>query len=327
MSSRRRLSRRRRVGMQICAVRSGAREMSGIAGCLMPEEQADNPWVRRAASLMSHAPRYRMTQRRSGRLALAYASTDPDHDMLDVTSREGVSAFLTGSVYSGWDGSTDSASAAVLDRYLAGGMPALRGVKGAFALGVWDGRSRELHLMTDRFGLRKLYYATAGGALLFASEVKALLAHAGGSRSTDVVALAQFLSFGHLSDDRTLYPSIRLLQGGWGLRYGVDEGVVRVAPDWIPRYATAGNRLSLAECADELARRVTTAVERQTRGVGRIGVPLSGGLDSRTLLGFTRRYRAPEAIQAFSIGHRHTYDAVFARRQIGKSHVLIPITI
>lgn len=314
--------------------------MSGLAGALSADTTISNAWLPHAAALMSHGSSFGTVQWRDGVLGLAYASVRPAVDQLAAAQCGPVTLFITGETYNVADlharfsgGANSSAGAAdrargLAELYLAHGLRPLTQLNGAFLVGIWDIRDQTLHLMTDRFGFCKLYYAQTPAGFWFASEVKALLAHAGVSRSVDEEALTQFLSFGHVLDDRTLYPSIRLLQGGGVLSYGVNQGVAHIASYWTMRYATAGNGLSLAECADELARRLTTAVERQIRGASRIGIPLSGGLDSRTLLGFAQRSRAPEAIQTFTVGHRHTYDVVFGRRLArvsGVPHQFIPL--
>ena len=183
--------------------------------------------------------------------------------------------------------------------------------------------------MTDRLGLKKLYYSTLGTqGLLFASEVKALLAHPGVRRTVDLQGLTQFLAFEHLLEDRTLYEGVRLLRGGMCLSYSVVDGTLTLTPYWTARFITAANRRSLNECADELAQRLTVAVDDHLRDARRIGIPLSGGLDSRALAGFTRRLRPGAELRTSTAGHRHTYDVVFARRiaRVCRTrHAMVPL--
>lgn len=208
-------------------------------------------------------------------------------------------------------------SDALLALFEAGGAASLAGLNGAFVIGIWDERERCLRLMTDRLGLQRLYYAQTAGTLRFASQVKVLLAHAEVKRTLDLSGLAHTLTIGHLLDDRTLYEDIRLLQGGVWLEYHAEQARLRLTRYWAPRYATRNHSASLVECADELARRLEVAVERQIRSARHLGITLSGGLDSRTLLGFARKLHPHDELQTFTVGHRRAYDVAFARRLAG----------
>lgn len=285
--------------------------MSEIAGFVAAQQApGDQPWLKAGESLLSQQPRSEVGRWQQGAVSVAYAAVRPVGDRWAVAARGPVRVFVAGAVY----GLSDAPADEVLERYLAGGLEALTDHNGACLLGVWDERDRRLHLLTDRMGIRKLYYAAVPGALRFASELKALLADPRVSRAVDTEAITHLLSFGHLLGERTLYQSIRLLRGGSVLTYEQASERVTVRRYWEPRYTTAATRLSLEECADEFAGRLKTAVARRTDGVARIGIPLSGGLDSRTLLGLTRALRPSDELRTFSTGHRHTYDVVFARR-------------
>ncbi len=302
--------------------------MSGIAGVLSHDLNRQPVRLEQMGRLLSHGPSFAVTPWRQGALGLVYASVRPSTDRLDVSSQEGVSLFVTGEAYnvseiwqarteasaSGSVGQVRSRAQLLLDLYLAQGLRPFAELNGAFVLGVWDERQRTLYLMTDRLGLRKLYYARSSNALVFSSEVKAILCDPEVSRSIDAEGMAHMLALGHLLNDRTLYASIRLLRGGVVLTYQADANAVALEPYWEAAYRTRGHHRSLVECADELATRVEAAVSRQIDGARRIGIPLSGGLDSRTVLGFARKLRPDDPLQTFSVGHRHAYDVVFARR-------------
>ena len=79
---------------------------------------------------------------------------------------------------------------------------------GMFALALWDARRRRLLLARDAFGKKPLYYWTDGRELLFASEIKALLA-GGAPASFDVSGLPEYLAFGYVPTPRTLFGGVR----------------------------------------------------------------------------------------------------------------------
>ena len=166
----------------------------------------------------------------------------------------------------------------VLAAYLARGEAALHGLSGSFALALWDGRARRLHLANDRFGLRNVYWTATRDRLVFAPLVRALLVDPAVSRTLDGQAAAEFVVFQCVLDDRTLVDGVRLLPPASLLVFEPGRGV-RIETTWRPRY-----RASRGDAVRPLVDALRTAGRRAMRGDGRIGLPLSGGLDSRTLL-------------------------------------------
>src|SRR5439155_2590008 len=74
----------------------------------------------------------------------------------------------------------------------------LQHLSGHFAAAIWDDRQRRLTLISDRFGMKPLYYFAGSGTLLFASEIKALLCAGDVPRQMNLRGLAQFFTFGQL---------------------------------------------------------------------------------------------------------------------------------
>ncbi len=123
----------------------------------------------------------------------------------------------------------------------------------------------------------------AGSRLYFAPEVKALLAAPGVDKSLDEAALGVFLGAGYLLAEQTLFAGIRRLAGGEALV--AEPGRVRVEPYWRYRVSERGDGTDPAELEEELAALVRNAVERDLGDPERAVVFLSGGVDSRTIVG------------------------------------------
>ena len=144
----------------------------------------------------------------------------------------------------------------LLRGYEHSGHEFLRGLHGAFAGAIWDGRRRRLVLVNDRFGMRPLYYARTPERLVFASEIKALLADPLVSRALNPRGIAQFFTFGHLLNQDTFYESIEVLPAAGWLEYEPDSGRLAVDRYWrleaeqggtgstAPRPSTASTRRS-----------------------------------------------------------------------------------
>ena len=97
--------------------------------------------------------------------------------------------------------------------------PALERMNGMFAFALWDRRERTLILARDRFGEKPLYYGSAGGTFLFASELKSLRVHPAFKGEIDRDAVACYLRFNCIPAPYSIYRDIRKLLPGTVLRY------------------------------------------------------------------------------------------------------------
>lgn len=162
----------------------------------------------------------------------------------------------------------------------------LESLRGSFSMAVRDTRDGSYTVAADRRSSEPVYYAQVSGFLCFAPEVRALLALPGLSRRADQAALAALVTSGHLLEDMTLFRAVRRLTGGQALR--VVNGAVRKLVYWqfSPGAAASPGEKELLERLDHVLR---SAVEVETRGTaGDTAVFLSGGCDSRVILGYAR---------------------------------------
>ncbi len=163
------------------------------------------------------------------------------------------------------------------------GLPFLASLHGCFAAAMWDEQQQRLTLISDRFGMRPLYWARVNGALAFASEIKALLAVPGLSSKTSSDGLAQFFAFGQYFGERTSIDAISVLPAASVLEFDLSTGRVQVQS-----YGGVGPASSppatLEATLDAVAEAFVASVERQTSDTRGLGLSLSGGLDARTIL-------------------------------------------
>src|SRR5918995_2637744 len=117
----------------------------------------------------------------------------------------------------------------VLKAFQEWGPACLDRFDGMFAFAVWDERDQRLFLARDRFGVKPLYYAHCDGRLLFASEIKALLA-AGLTAAVSYPALGEYFTFQNIYGDSTLFEGVRMLPAGHTL--AVDEAGERREQYW-----------------------------------------------------------------------------------------------
>ena len=165
------------------------------------------------------------------------------------------------------------------------GFAGLADVDGAYAGVVWDGRHEKLHLITDRYGARQLFWTRCGDALAWASESKAFLAVPAFRPRIDATAVSQFLDIGYLLGERTWMEGVELVPSGSVLSWDARNSTVEVQRYWWwDRIGRREAHLDPNSLADELADLFREAVRRRYAPGERAGVLLSGGLDSRALL-------------------------------------------
>lgn len=157
-------------------------------------------------------------------------------------------------------------------------------LNGQFAFALWDARQQTLLLCRDRAGILPLFYTQQNGRLLFASEIKALLAVADAAPTLDPVALDQIFTFWSPAGARTMFAGVEQLQPGQMLT--ADTHGVRVTPYWdwtFPADAGGYRTESESVLADELHALLLDATRLRLRADVPVGAYLSGGLDSSVL--------------------------------------------
>src|SRR5262249_40531783 len=97
------------------------------------------------------------------------------------------------------------------------GVPGLNRMNGMWGFAVWDYPRRRLLLARDRLGIKPVYYARAGELLLFASEIKSLLASGLVAADLDASALASYLDLLYVPSPRTIFKQVRKLPAGHAL--------------------------------------------------------------------------------------------------------------
>lgn len=181
---------------------------------------------------------------------------------------------------------SDCDTEVVLKAYGRYGADCVRHLRGMFAFAVWDGRERQLFLARDRFGIKPLYYSECGGAFLFASQVKALLASGRVAPRISADGLRAYLSFGAVTEPLTVIDGIFALPAAHTAM--VRDGQMRLDRYWSPP-EQADRRISREEAVAELRERLEDSVRRHLVSDAPLGVFLSGGLDSSVLTALAAR--------------------------------------
>jgi asparagine synthase (glutamine-hydrolysing) len=197
----------------------------------------------------------------------------------------------------------------VLSMYDKVGWSFLHGADGIFSIALYDLREHRLTLVSDRHGLRPLYWMNTPSAFAFAGEVKALLPALPGPLRIDPLAVRDWFSFGYLMENRTWIAGIELLPAATILDITPDG--VKQTRYWSWQKIPAAIEEKDGETIiEEIGRLWKRAVARRAAR-GRIGQFLSGGLDSRAILAALPPLDRP--YQTVTFGTRQCDDARIAR--------------
>jgi asparagine synthase (glutamine-hydrolysing) len=189
------------------------------------------------------------------------------------------------------------------------------GLRGMFAFALWDARRQTLFLARDRLGVKPLHYAILpDGQLLFASELKGLLAHPDLPRRIDPFAIEDYLAYGYVPDPKTIYQDARKLPPGHWLSWRVGQTAPRQERYWRLRFA-AREGLEAGRAAEELLERLEEAVAMRLVADVPLGAFLSGGIDSSAVVATMSRLAAgPVSTCSIGFDQPDHDETAFARQ-------------
>lgn len=294
--------------------------MAGILGYHDPDRVLPRGMLRRMAVALAHHDDYRATIHDCGWAGIGAV----DHRAfltggLVLTGKPGIRYALRGEILGFTDAPWDGDSLAAARRCFAEPPTddCLLRARGNFAVTILDETSETLHVITDPYGMYPLYMSRHRGALLFASEIKAFLATGLVPSRVDPLALASMLAIGEMVGERTLLAGVDCVPPG--MRIEACRAGVESRRYWIYEYRVDSNA-KWDTGIRQVGTALTTAVKRACTRWGRLGVPLSGGLDSRTLLALA----PPDVpVRAYTWGVPDCRDLVYAQRvaaRLGREH-------
>lgn len=207
---------------------------------------------------------------------------------------------------------------------------------GMFAFAVWDRERRALTLARDRLGEKPLYYARLGSSFLFASELKALIAHPSFARVPDRNAIASFAKFGYIPAPLSIYQGVRKLPPGTIVTTQPHSpSDPTPVPYWslldvARRGASTPFRGTDAEAISQLEELLSNAISSQQIADVPLGAFLSGGIDSSLVVALMQA-RASRPVHTLTIGFADDAynEATYARavaQHLGTSHTELVVT-
>jgi asparagine synthase (glutamine-hydrolysing) len=179
-----------------------------------------------------------------------------------------------------------------------------RHLRGQFAIALYDVQRHQVTLGRDRFGISPLYWTRQGDWLLFASEIKGLLASGMVTARADLRGLDHVFTFAAMPGPVTCFEGVQLLPPGHYLQVTPDNEVpIRECAFWEMDFPNEGeeNRENDArKLVDEFEHLLLKAVDKRLRADVPVGAYLSGGLDSSMIVAMATKLKGP-AINTYTI--------------------------
>jgi len=189
---------------------------------------------------------------------------------------------------------SNSDTEVILRMYESEGPAFVERLRGMFAFAIWDEHERTCFLARDRFGIKPLYYHEAGDVLMFASEVRALVA-SGVSTTLDTQATYEYFRSGSVPEPLTLFRGVRALEAGQHMIWRA--GQITTRQYWDLNFGSGDEEVEPIQATrdallDSVAHHFVSDVP--------VGVFLSGGVDSTAIVALAREIQ-PEKLRTFSI--------------------------
>ena len=223
---------------------------------------------------------------------------------------------------------TEGDSEVLLASYMEWGGACLSRLNGMFAIAIYDRDKDTIFMARDRAGEKPLYYAHIGGAFIFGSELKALMACPLFERRLDLAAMEFFMAYGYVPGEMCIFQGASKLQPGHALRYNRRDNTIQIWPYWkLPETEVASVTDDLA-LIEELEHLLTDAVKRQLVADVPVGVLLSGGLDSSLVTALAAQ-ASNRRIKTFTVsfpGHAEFDESGHARlvaEHFGTDHTVL----
>jgi asparagine synthase (glutamine-hydrolysing) len=196
---------------------------------------------------------------------------------------------------------TNSDTETIVHLYEEYGRDCVQHLRGMFAFAIWDREKQAIFIARDRLGIKPLYYTLARNSLIFGSEIKVVLTHGGIRPEFSASALPEYLAFGYLSGEDTLYNGIRKLMPGHWLEAHQD-GSLSVQQYWDLDCSETHASHDEAYYVHTYREMLEQCVSSHLMSDVPLGVFLSGGVDSSAVAALMTKIRK-SPIETFSVGY------------------------
>src|SRR2546429_4141036 len=206
----------------------------------------------------------------------------------------------------------------------------LETLNGMFAFAIWEEKTKKLLLARDRLGIKPLYYLDLGASLIFASEIKPLLAFPGVQRNINESKITEYLAFRSIAGEETFFKGIKQVPPGHVMILEPDAYRPRIVRFWREGIDSGASAFANPNKAPEeqFMDIFSDAVRSRLISDVPVGTFNSGGVDSSLVTAVARSFKTDE-LHTFSVGFEDsTYDeskyaAIVSNRYGTNHHALV----
>ncbi|URQ99027.1 hypothetical protein LOC50_01550 [Pseudoalteromonas sp. SCSIO 43095] len=195
----------------------------------------------------------------------------------------------------------------------------LNKLDGYFCAVIYDQNKKQVKLISDRYGMRMLYWYWNKGQFAWASEVKAILSLDNIDQTIDSTSFECFMDLGYLLGEHTWFEHIKLVKPATVITLDLQKNTVSQYHYWTWAEIKPSS-ISFDDAVNELGKRFIKAVERRFDPKEKIGITLSGGLDSRVIFAAVEHLYPDYKGSAFTFGIDGCDDITIAKTVVSKSH-------
>lgn len=194
----------------------------------------------------------------------------------------------------------------------------LNKLDGYFCAALYNAATGKIKLISDRYGMRVLYWYFKDGLFAWGSAVKAILAMEGIDKTLDQSSYECFMDLGYLMGERTWFEQVKLIKPATILEYDLEQNKVSQEYYWSWAEITPSN-LSFEEAVDKLGELFIEAVAKRFNPEEKIGITLSGGLDSRAIFAVINLLYPDYKGDAFTFGVPNCDDILIAKECVNRT--------
>ncbi len=209
---------------------------------------------------------------------------------------------------------THSDTEVIVHSYEEYGIDCVKRFNGMFAFAICDSKADKLFLARDRFGKKPLYYGEFDNQFIFASELKAILKHPSAAKEIDMGALAKYLAYEYIPSPLSIFKKIRKLEPA--SRILLKGAELKIDSYWDMKFEERPD-LDIGQASEHIGELLRKSVKKRLISDVPLGVFLSGGIDSSSVVAMMAELMSPKDIKTFSIGFRERlYDESLDARRV-----------
>lgn len=241
----------------------------------------------RRLSILDLSPLGRQPMEKNGNVIVFNGEIYNHHDLRKIRKNHG-HVFLS-----------QSDTETLLVEWQEAGPSCLDQLEGMFAFAVWNEVDQSIALARDPLGIKPLYYAESNGSLVFASELRALMASGLLPSKIDGAAIYAYLESGSIPEPLTLWENVRVLESGhyglWNNKRGLSKKRY-----WKLAFPRNPENLALEESVTRTREALHDSIKRHFVSDVPVGLFLSGGMDSGAVAAISSEYKGP-GLNAFAL--------------------------